>query len=418
MKNKITVICAVMVTGLMILVALMSALHIQDKVKTVSGKNESSEPESAVTSELVTERLRERYDNSVKYVGRDTQGDFILKAEYQKPEAGSFVFLVKGDNAYTDNYDDMLYQKLTDTFKKKQTDFGLTEWKNEEKLNFDTPVLTFKCYDRSNMTEAVTEIADLYDYLMQNETLSQMKDKLPDWYLYVGASGKPKCISPAVLMKQYDRTGYTDVVYTIMDQTFSGESVSEGSSDEASTESPAMFTTEELKALWDGMCKDTDLSCKSENGKEYRMINTDAACGSRAYTLIVSDNHGKNVQLVNANPTNEMLGTMKCFQMFDDGTGYISEIWNGGSDGELLRTEDGGKSFTLSDLPSPKAKLPDGTYYNPFAVPQMPEKHRDELTLIVKQSEDSGDYKGGRVAGQYTSDDNGKTWKYAGEIEK
>ena len=179
-----------------------------------------------------------------------------------------------------------------------------------------------------------------------------------------------------------------------------------------------MFTTEELKALWDGMCKDTDLSCKSENGKEYRMINTDAACGSRAYTLIVADNHGKNVQLVNANPTNEMLGTMKCFQMFDDGTGYISEIWNGGSDGELLRTEDGGKSFTLSDLPSPKAKLPDGTYYNPFAVPQMPEKHGDELTLIVKQSEDSGDYKGGRVAGQYTSDDNGKTWKYAGEIEK
>ena len=61
-----------MVTGLMILVALMSALHIQDKVKTVSGKNESSEPESAVTSEQVTERLRERYDNSVKYVGRDT----------------------------------------------------------------------------------------------------------------------------------------------------------------------------------------------------------------------------------------------------------------------------------------------------------------------------------------------------------
>ena len=147
MKNKITVICAVMVTGLMILVALMSALHIQDKVKTVSGKNESSETESAVTSEQVTEKLRERYDNSVKYVGRDTQGDFILKAEYQKPEAGSFVFLVKGDNAYTDNYDDMLYQKLTDTFKKKQTDFGLTEWKNEEKLNFDTPVLTFKCYD-------------------------------------------------------------------------------------------------------------------------------------------------------------------------------------------------------------------------------------------------------------------------------
>ena len=72
------------------------------------------------------------------------------------------------------------------------------------------------------------------------------------------------------------------------------------------------------------------------------------------------------------------------------------------------------------EYPSAKAVLPDGTYYNPFVMPQRVYEENGKLYMVAGQGAD-GDYHGRDrgselCSGLYESLDNGKTWMYIREI--
>ena len=268
------------------------------------------------------------------------------------------------------------------------------------------------------MNAATEEMADTYEYLIQNEYIASHLNEIPEWHFICFDEPEKTNVFPPAVMKKYDRVEYINKIYDMIDKAFiEGRSDEEVSYDDNGIDK-SYYTDEVKKELWKNFSEDTEnRSSRLSDGSEYRMIVIDAAMGSRAYVMLYSKDSGKNIDVVNYDPLNGTGGQAYDFKMFDDGTGYISQVWNGGDDGNLFRTENGGGHFSMCDLPSPEAYMPDGTRYDPFTIPQMPEKEGNDLTLIVKQSEYAGDYKGGNIAGQYKSSDNGKTWIYVSETE-
>lgn len=145
----------------------------------------------------------------------------------------------------------------------------------------------------------------------------------------------------------------------------------------------------------------------------YRLEVTAAAAGSRSYSLNVTTDAGATWQVINEDPFNGMLGTAAGITFLNDKLGFLCLAHNGGRNGELYRTEDGGSTYKKVDFPEVKAVLTGGTTYNPFDLPGMPYEKDGILNILVGQGSD-GDYKGGCKA-LYQSKDEGKTWVYIEE---
>lgn len=148
------------------------------------------------------------------------------------------------------------------------------------------------------------------------------------------------------------------------------------------------------------------------------MIPADRACGSSYYVLIATADGGKSALMVNLDPYLGSGGEAKWISFLEDGqTGFSCLTYSGGAYGAFYRTEDGGRSFEEIEYPSAKAKLPDGTYYNPFVVPEKVYEKGGKLYMEAGQGA-NGDYYGeeGYCNGLYESEDNGKSWMYVKEI--
>lgn len=151
------------------------------------------------------------------------------------------------------------------------------------------------------------------------------------------------------------------------------------------------------------------------DGTEYGLVMADRACGSSYYVLVSSEDGGK---VINLSPHNGSGGQALWLTFLEDEQiGFTGLAYSGGSRGKLYWTEDGGKSFTSVEYPSAKIKLPDGTYYNPFIMPERVYEENGKLYMEAGQGPD-GDYYGeeGFCAGLYESTDLGKTWVYVKEI--
>lgn len=146
----------------------------------------------------------------------------------------------------------------------------------------------------------------------------------------------------------------------------------------------------------------------------YRLVVVDAAAGSRFYALEKAED-GTNWKRINEDPYNGNTGGVSGLTFLDEKLGFIALSHNGGSEGELYRTEDGGKTFSQVKFPDRKVKLPDGEEYNPFDTPEVPYKEGKVLKVKVGQGAD-GDYNGG-IKAVYTSKDNGETWKFTEEAK-
>lgn len=161
-----------------------------------------------------------------------------------------------------------------------------------------------------------------------------------------------------------------------------------------------------------------DCSYETVDGIEYRMIPADRACGSSYYVLIATADGGKSVVMVNLDPYLGSGGDARWISFLQDGQiGFSCLAYSGGTYGSLYRTEDGGRNFEEVEYPSANAILSDGTYYNPFVMPEKIYEKNGKLYMEAGQGAD-GDYYGeeGFCNGLYESKDNGKTWKYVKEI--
>lgn len=148
----------------------------------------------------------------------------------------------------------------------------------------------------------------------------------------------------------------------------------------------------------------------------YRLEVTDAALGSRAYSLTGTTDSGQTWKTINSDPFSGRLGSAAGIAFLNDKLGFLCLSHSGGSTGQLYRTEDGGRSYSAVNFPEVKVSLRGVETYNPFDFPEMPYEKDGILNVLVGQGAD-GDYNGGCKA-LFQSTDNGVTWKYIKEVKK
>ena len=94
----------------------------------------------------------------------------------------------------------------------------------------------------------------------------------------------------------------------------------------------------------------------------------------------------------------------------DELTGFLSFGTINPEEPDLYVTENGGVSWNKAKMIIPEE------YEQIFVTAEVPVKSEEELTVLVNQGP-NGDYKGGSVKGKFISNDNGKTWNFAEEVE-
>ena len=163
-----------------------------------------------------------------------------------------------------------------------------------------------------------------------------------------------------------------------------------------------------------------DCTYTTKDGIVYGMFPIDRAAGSSYYCLAAYKESGGKPSEINENPFNGRGGQAAWIEFIDDSNlGFSCLTYSGGDEGMLFRTEDGGKSFMQVNYPSAKVKLPDGTIYNPFVIPEKVWKEDGKIYLLAGQSPWSGDYYseelGKKPSGLYVSQDDGMSFEYVGE---
>lgn len=146
------------------------------------------------------------------------------------------------------------------------------------------------------------------------------------------------------------------------------------------------------------------------DGIRYKLNIDDMATGSFFYSLHKTNDSGNNWIVINENPFNGAVGETYGIYFIDENIGFIGISRNGGCEGELYRTEDGGKSFSKIEFEGTIVTLNNGTSIMPFDYPSIPYEKDGKLYLNMEQGAD-GDYDGNSSL-VYSSNDKGVTWEY------
>ncbi|KLE16555.1 hypothetical protein [Clostridium sp. C8] len=148
----------------------------------------------------------------------------------------------------------------------------------------------------------------------------------------------------------------------------------------------------------------------------YKLRVVGAAAGSRFYSLEATKNGGSTWDIINEDPFMGRGGGASGLTFIYENLGFIALSHSGGSYAELYRSEDGGISFEVIDIPKIDVTLNNGSAISPFDFPEMPYEENGVLNLLVGQGSD-GDYNGNSSA-LYQSKDKGVTWEYIEEVKK
>lgn len=245
---------------------------------------------------------------------------------------------------------------------------------------------------------------DLASY-KQSGDLTQLYN---DLYLYVEQLSLAEAEKAAVEEAGESNGSLSGQNETVM-QDASGQMVNE-------TENGESEVSQEYLDIY--LTYEADCSYSMPDGSEYRMVPVDRAAGSSYYVLLRASVDGRQGEIINRDPYLGSGGYAQYLTFLSDGqTGFSTLSYSGGAKGVLYRTADGGKSFQRIEYPSAGAKLPDGTYYNPFVMPEKIWEEDGLLYMEVGQGAD-GDYYNdeGFCHGLYSSADMGITWKFVKEI--
>ena len=128
---------------------------------------------------------------------------------------------------------------------------------------------------------------------------------------------------------------------------------------------------------------------------------------SQEFSIVYLTHDGGATWEATAEPPTTRLIAFGSF--IDEQTGFLSYGTINPEEPDVYVTQDGGKSWEQAQFNMPPQ------YERVFVQAEDPEKHEDHLTVHVNQGS-SGDYEGGKVKGEFISEDNGLTWEFSREV--
>ena len=146
----------------------------------------------------------------------------------------------------------------------------------------------------------------------------------------------------------------------------------------------------------------------------YRLLVADAAAGSRFYELECTKDGGQSWNQLNADPFCGNMGVAEGIEFYNENLGVIGLKGASGAYSTLYLTQDGGKTFSMIELPMDEVtELPDtaaqyGLEKSDYDYCEMPQQEDGKFTIkvISEQGETDGIL--------FESTDNGNTWNYSG----
>lgn len=146
----------------------------------------------------------------------------------------------------------------------------------------------------------------------------------------------------------------------------------------------------------------------------YRLLVADAAAGSRFYELECTKDGGQSWNQLNADPFCGNMGVAEGIEFYNENLGVIGLRGASGAYSTLYLTQDGGKTFSMIELPMDEVtELPDtaaqyGLEKSDYDYYEMPQQEDGKFTIkvISEQGETDGIL--------FESMDNGNTWNYSG----
>lgn len=146
----------------------------------------------------------------------------------------------------------------------------------------------------------------------------------------------------------------------------------------------------------------------------YRLLVADAAAGSRFYELECTKDGGQSWNQLNADPFCGNMGVAEGIEFYNENLGVIGLRGASGAYSTLYLTQDGGKTFSMIELPMDEVtELPDtatqyGLEKSDYEYCEMPQQEDGKFTIkvISEQGETDGIL--------FESTDNGNTWNYSG----
>lgn len=148
-----------------------------------------------------------------------------------------------------------------------------------------------------------------------------------------------------------------------------------------------------------------------DNRSGWRLVEKDAAAGSRFYGLEKTADGGKTWQSINETPFGEQFGVAEGLLFFDESFGVAGLTGASQSESELYITRDGGISFKQIELPMDTVtELQESA--KEYDYMHMPEEENNILTITVTKD-------GAETEGiVFQSTDKGVTWTYKEMTEK
>ncbi|MEI3606591.1 oxidoreductase [Pseudogracilibacillus sp. SE30717A] len=129
---------------------------------------------------------------------------------------------------------------------------------------------------------------------------------------------------------------------------------------------------------------------------------------SQEFSIVYLTHDGGATWEATAEPPTTRLIAFGSF--IDEQTGFLSYGTINPEIPDVFVTQDGGKSWKQAQFNMPPE------YVRVFVQAEDPEKHEDYLTVLLNQGP-NGDYEGGKVKGEFRSEDNGLTWEFFREVQ-
>lgn len=380
------------------------------------------------SDEEIAAILKDRY--SIENVERITResGGYSIRAD-------GIDFRTDDRMALHDSYRQERFKALTDEVFPKliQRSLSWEEEKGETPADtVYTPVIAMNGPGKSDLESYCADICEWLTYCFERLPYEEGGDAYSGFILTIPSPGDAKTRysfsqNPYLAGFSENETEFYNGLYSFISSYIDGEyddlikadGIDAAKADEGYTEQYNPDITGETIALWGTY--EPDVTYEAPDGREYGLVPVDRALGSSYYVLMSYAKKGDrdSAMLINTDPFCGSGGEANLLAFLGDGkTGFIGLTYNGGDDGLLYMTGDGGESFAEVSLPVPEITLPDGRLYNPFTVPEEVWEEPGKVYLKVGQGA-NGDYYNEELAchpcGIYVSENKGKTFSFLKE---